>query len=287
MRAELNRLEAEAHRAIESGDAATLHVIDFGEISTVLPLSTPDGEYVAKRLPPFPAGTFEHYATTFDRYLTVLADLGTTPVDSHLEVFGGDPSTAYAIQPFMPTLLVRQLRDADEGRARMLSATLANIVADTVSPTVGLDAQVSNWAITEEGTWRYLDVTTPMLRDASGQEELELGIFIASLPAALRPVIRRFALTGILDAYYDRRNVLLDVAANLHKERLTHHSRTMIEEFNRVIDTPLTETEAARYYRSNAFMWEALQRLRLMDRWWQRRVRRRPYPFLLPGKVNR
>ena len=30
-------------------------------------------------------------------------------------------------------------------------------------------------------------------------------------------------------------------------------------------------------------MWALLQRLRRCDRWWQRRVRRRPYPFLLPG----
>jgi hypothetical protein len=34
-------------------------------------------------------------------------------------------------------------------------------------------------------------------------------------------------------------------------------------------------------------MWGLLQRLRRIDRSWQRRVRRRQYPFLLPGKVER
>jgi hypothetical protein len=34
-------------------------------------------------------------------------------------------------------------------------------------------------------------------------------------------------------------------------------------------------------------MWEILLRLRRADRWWQRTVRRRGYPFLLPGPVDR
>jgi hypothetical protein len=34
-------------------------------------------------------------------------------------------------------------------------------------------------------------------------------------------------------------------------------------------------------------MYALIQRLRRLDRAWQRRVRRRPYPFLLPGPVAR
>jgi hypothetical protein len=34
-------------------------------------------------------------------------------------------------------------------------------------------------------------------------------------------------------------------------------------------------------------MWALLQRARRVDRAWQRHVRRRPYPFLLPGPVDR
>jgi hypothetical protein len=33
-----------------------------------------------------------------------------------------------------------------------------------------------------------------------------------------------------------------------------------------------------------AALWQALRRL---DRWWKLRVRRRPYPFLLPEKIER
>jgi len=42
-----------------------------------------------------------------------------------------------------------------------------------------------------------------------------------------------------------------------------------------------------RYYRSDARLWELMLRLRRADRWWQRRIRRRTYPFLLPGHIER
>ena len=42
-----------------------------------------------------------------------------------------------------------------------------------------------------------------------------------------------------------------------------------------------------RVYASDARLWEVLLRLRRLDRAWQRRVRRREYPFLLPGRIDR
>ena len=45
--------------------------------------------------------------------------------------------------------------------------------------------------------------------------------------------------------------------------------------------------EVDRYYESDAYLWEFLQRLRRADRFWQRRVRRRTYQFLLPGRIER
>ena len=56
---------------------------------------------------------------------------------------------------------------------------------------------------------------------------------------------------------------------------------------NQHLDAPLTGEEARRYYRRDAMMWALLQRLRRADRWWQRRIRRRRYPFLLPGRIER
>jgi uncharacterized protein (DUF2236 family) len=107
------------------------------------------------------------------------------------------------------------------------------------------------------------------------------------VPWALRGAVRRFALGAILDKYYDRRGALLDLAGNLHKERLAQLLPEVLEAANRVVEPPITDEEAERYYRDDARMWELLQRLRRADRWWQRTVRRRRYPFLLPGSIAR
>ncbi len=53
------------------------------------------------------------------------------------------------------------------------------------------------------------------------------------------------------------------------------------------VDPPLTVDEVRKYYRSDARTWEVLLRLRRADQWWQRRVRRRTYPFLLPEPTER
>ena len=60
-----------------------------------------------------------------------------------------------------------------------------------------------------------------------------------------------------------------------------------LEIVNTAVEPAIDEAEVRRYYREDAAMWALLQRLRRIDRAWQRRVRRRQYPFLLPGKVER
>jgi len=103
----------------------------------------------------------------------------------------------------------------------------------------------------------------------------------------MRAPVRRFLLDEILSHYHAPRPVLLDVVANLHKEHLAAAIPAVLDAINRHVDPPITPDEAHRYYRRDALMWEVLQRLRRADRWWQRRVRRRRYPFLLPGSIER
>jgi hypothetical protein len=61
----------------------------------------------------------------------------------------------------------------------------------------------------------------------------------------------------------------------------------VIEMANHHVTPVIDRDEVVRWYRSDARTWEALLRLRRTDRWWQRHVRRRPYPFLLPGRIER
>ncbi len=138
-----------------------------------------------------------------------------------------------------------------------------------------------------EGDWRYLDVTTPLLRDQAGRDLLDADIFLAMLPWALRGVVKSYLLRDITGSYFDPRQAVLDVLANLLKERLEYHLPVALEVANRYLERALTSGEVHAYYARDARMWRLLLALRRLDRFWQLKVRRRGYPFLLPGKIER
>jgi hypothetical protein len=96
-------------------------------------------------------------------------------------------------------------------------------------------------------------------------------------------------LRSITGVYFDRRCSALDLFGNLHKERLAGHVGAGVEIANRLLggERPITPGEVRRYYARDARLWALLLWLRRADRFWQLRVRRRPYPFLLPGKIER
>ena len=191
------------------------------------------------------------------------------------------------MQPVLPpgSLGPDLLRAATPDPDHPLVAAVVDAVVRVVDEHTGLDAQISNWAVVD-GRMQYLDVTTPILYDEDGLA-LDVGVLVAAFPWLLRGPLRRFVVPSIAAAYCDQRTVLLDLAANLHKERLTEWIPAVLTAANRAVSPPITAEEALRYYRSDARMWEILLRLRRADRWWQRTVRRRGYPFLLPRPVDR
>jgi hypothetical protein len=124
------------------------------------------------------------------------------------------------------------------------------------------------------------------MRDDDGRSRLDADLVLASIPWALRGIIKRFVLADIIDKYHQPRGVVLDLLGNLIKEKLEELVDPFIASANRRLD-PLTSEEVRRYYADDARTWALLQRLRQMDRAWHRRVRRRPYAFLLPGQIDR
>lgn len=288
MRSELADMEAQVALALETDDRSNIDVLGYGEISTVLRLEAGGEAFACKRLPPFPGDSLTGYRDALTTYLAALGNKGIVPATSTIEVVNPGPSeVVYCIQPMEETLLVDRLRGADLAEVEAITRRLVATIAGTIDDRLGVDAQLSNWALRPDGTFVYLDVTTPMVRNRAGEDMLDFRLVIASLPAFLRPVVHRFLLGEILSHYYSPRAALLDLVGNLKKERLEHTMDTILSLVNEVVDPPITRKEIDRYYRMDALMWEVLQRLRLADRWWQRRVRRRRYPFLLPGKVDR
>jgi hypothetical protein len=114
-----------------------------------------------------------------------------------------------------------------------------------------------------------------------------VDIFLASLPWALRGLVKRFMLRSILDPYYSPRGVTLDLLGNLVKEGLDDLLPDLLPLAARRLGESLTIDQVRRHYAADARMWHLLQRLRRLDRAWQWRVRRRPYSILIPGPVER
>jgi hypothetical protein len=287
----LASLEARIDRALTTGDEGGIEVLGYGEISCVIAWRDGGRNLAAKRLPLFDTNErFTAYRRTFEAYLEALTATGVPVAPSRLATTpAADGRLAvWCTQPLLEphTIAPSWLRRADEEGARRLVTRVTDLICSTVTPRRGLDGQLSNWAVVD-GDLLYFDVTTPMMRDDEGREALDTELFLASLPAALRPLVRRFLLRAILDTYYRPREVLRDLLANLFKEGLAPLLPIGLEIVNARLSSPLNETEVRRYYRNDARMWALLQRLRRTDRWWQRRVRRRQYPFLLPGKVER
>jgi hypothetical protein len=125
------------------------------------------------------------------------------------------------------------------------------------------------------------------MRDARGRERLDVKLFFTSLPWALRDVVRITLSRSIFEKFYSVRGALLDFLGNLHKERLERWVRPFLARAHGALPVPITEEEVLRCYQEDARMWTLIQKLRRADRAWQRAVRRRPYPFLLPRAIAR
>ena len=291
---ELARLEAAVGRALD-GATGELRILGHGEITLVVGWPAPAPAVAAKRLPPFAdRGRAEAYGAVVADYVAALAHRGVACVESEFSITETEGGwAAYVLQPLLDpgTLGPARLRalaaeDPTGARARALLERIVEHVVVAVGQEVGLDGQLSNWADTPDGL-RYFDVTTPLLVDAGGRSRLDLGTLTSPLPAPLRPVVRRFVAPGITAKYHDVREVLLDLAANLHKERLAQWVNATLVAANRHVAPAISPEEALAYYRSDARTWEALLRLRMADRWWHRRVLRRPYGSLLPLGTER
>jgi len=288
MKAALTDLEQRVSEALTTDDVSAIDVLGYGEISTVLRLTVDGRSYACKRLPPFPAGSLGPYQRACTAYLAALDERGVQTAPSTLEtVEHDDQHIVYCIQPIEDTLLVDHLRAIPPEEIGSIAERLTATITGAIDDRLGFDAQISNWALNDSGSFIYIDVTISLISQRAAYEMLDTDLFLASLPAFLRPIVRKFLLGEILSHYYDARASLVDLIGNFKKERLDTAIPAFLDAANGRVDPPITRKEIDGYYRTDAAMWEVLQRLRRTDRWWQRRVRRRGYPFLLPGKVDR
>lgn len=278
--------DAAVEHALRTGSSRGLPIVGHGEISTVLAWPPERPRAVVKRLPVFPnRNGLDAYRRLLADYTSTLADRGVDVVETELRAVPADAPRPFLVQPLVPAdqLLSVGLADpaATDDWAGAMLVQLVDIVLACVDDRVGIDAQVSNWARSSSGSPLYLDVSTPFLRDRGWEDRLDLTWLCSVYAAASRPVIRRAIAPGVVAAYHDPRRVLVDLGANLHREGLTQHVGRLVDAAARR-GVRLDPRDMRRFFVANTRTWRALRAMRRADAAWQRRVRRRPYPFLLP-----
>jgi hypothetical protein len=282
---DIERVDDAVERAIAAGEPGVLRVLGYGEVTLVLGWPSDEPEVAVKRLPAFPGrAAVERYGDLLRRYVAVLEERGVRTISTELLPAGSGTSVRpYLVQPLVrgDRLLPEVLRAADPERAALLLGRLAGAVAAAIDENVGMDAQPSNWVVGDDDELTQLDLSTPMLRTAAGRHELDVGVFISIYPWILRGPLRPVA-ASVMSAYFDRRTVLLDIAGNLTREGLGQRVPAFLEAANKHLPKPIAEDEVRKYVTRDKLLWQTMQRLRRLDRAWQKRVRRRPYPFLLP-----
>ena len=147
---ELEVLEHDVLTALTTGDASRLTLLGEGEISLVL-AGGEDRSWACKRLPPFTdSEAAERYAATVERYLGALTERGIDVVDTTVRSIPGDAgrTVLYCVQPILPPDVLGVAvarRDAELGGG--LLERIVDVVLGSVDKRFGLDAQLSNWAL--------------------------------------------------------------------------------------------------------------------------------------------
>lgn len=288
---DLRPLEEAVVRALDSGDGRELPVLGYGEITVVLSWPRHEPRWACKRLPVFDSpDRADRYGATIDRYVAVLRERGVDVQQTTFEKLALSDylTVGYAVQPLAPpgAFGPSVLRSSDPDPEHPFLASVMEAICAVADERVAIDGQVSNWAWIDGGL-RYFDITTPLLRDDSGVSELDLDVLLGAQPWVLRGLVRRFVAPGVLARFHDPRNVMLDLAGNLLKERLDPWLPGVLHAANRLVSPPITADEVRAFYRSDARIWELMLRLRRLDRFWRRTVRRGRYPYLLPGPIER
>jgi hypothetical protein len=289
---EMRAFEERLGAAVREGNADEFEVIGYGEVTIAVKLSTPRGDFVCKRLAPLSSReSAAGFANAIAQYVEALEACGIDVVETETHMFEGDDCwVLYCVQP----MLARGSLGPDFLRGKSAEAAAPHVrrifehIRDSVTPLLAPDGQLSNWAF-EGDRLRYLDVGTPFLRDEQGKQLCDFTEVTRALPRPVAAIVERFVLKGILDNYHSLRGQALDFLGNLIKEGLGDIFPQLVPLANEVFELspPITEEEVRAHYKNDAQTYALIQAARRADRWVHRNLLRRPYPYLLPPRIER
>jgi hypothetical protein len=278
-------------------DPARPHVqiLAYGEVSAALLVPDLPG-MVAKRMSGFTdAGMAAAYCELVHRYVRALEAVGVDVVPTEVLTVErrGRPPVVYLVQPLLDDLGNALLRTADD---RALAAAI-HAVLDRVwllherdaQPEMAIDAQLSNWSFAT-GQPVLIDIGTPFVRE-HGRYLFDQEILLSAIPPGLRAYYRRKGdVAAYMDDYFDPRLVAVDLLGNFVKEGAAQRLPVGLDAVNEWLGPRglgrVTQAEVEQYYGKDAATLELFLRVRRLDRT-LKRLLRRPYDFVLPGKVAR
>ena len=291
-----------------------INIVGVGEISTTFTIQDKDLSKIAfKRIPIF-SNSLEltDYLKIYDRYIELLEKETMVKIPEHgyigVETIDGRV-VFYDIQQLLPgDSIGNKIIHLDN---KEYINIFINKVLDYIFSVwefnnknreiqIGLDAQLSNWAvknfngdISENTQLIYIDVSTPMIT-INEEHQLNAELFLKSTPSFLRLIARKFFLSDVLNRYYELHLVLIDIVANLFKEKRADLIPDIINLINnRLVESKfsnielISKEEIEKYYKEDAFIWSFYLSSRKIDRFITTKLFRKRYEFILPEKVER
>lgn len=297
----------EAELRPDSPEAGSLapRILGYGEMSTVF--SFPDSDLAGlafKRMAIFENDAeLAPYESNFRAYHTALNNMGVvTPDFATARGVRSSKPVLYAIQRMVnPQRIGHRLIHTAPGQeslalfSRILEKFALVFEYNNIhrgTSEIGLDGQISNWALSEDDQLLYLDTSTPLMRQ-NGVEQLNSELFLRVCPSYLVWIIRLLFLKDVLNRYYDLRLVIIDLIANLYKEKKADLIGPFLDTANRFLKERFTEIpvildkEIKAYYAEDARIWKIFLAFRRLERFVKTRIQRKEYPLILPGHIDR
>jgi hypothetical protein len=283
-------------------------IIGYGEVSAVLSLADLPGR-VLKRMSGFPdARSARAYCGVVERYIAILAEIGIAMAPTQLVTLAPETGrhVIYLVQPRFGDDRMGQtiLRCGSDEQLRGLMDRVMGEVRSVLSANarrrdgrrVAVDAQLSNWHWPDERAAPVLiDIGTPFMR-LHGRLEIGEEYFLRAFPPPLRGLLRRRHVVEryIADYFHFDRSVL-DLIGNFAKEGAPARIPNAVAFANEWIAGQPDAAELGRidearvrdYYTRDAGTLEWMLRVRRLNRWIHTRLLRRPYDYILPGRIAR
>lgn len=266
-----------------------VEILAYGEVSAALLVPELPG-HVAKRMSGFrDAAMADAYCGLVRDYIAHLP-VAVVPTEVVTVERDGRAPVVYLVQPLLTDLGNELLHTA-------VLAPLIDAVMDrvwllhqrTAEPEMAIDAQLSNWSFAGAEPV-LIDVGTPFVRQ-NGRYLFDQEILLSAIPPGLRAYYRsKGDIAKYMDDYFVPRLVAVDLLGNFIKEGAAARLPEGVDVVNRWLQAhdqrPVTQAEVEKYYQDDAATLELFLRVRRMDRG-LKRLLRREYDFVLPGKVAR